>query len=237
MTFALSSVAVRSPTRIRVKYTTALTIGAYEVFWFSVACLDSSTPDPGVRVVFMIPGLANEMELVLDTDLSPGGAYQLTSLAGIPAADGSFSEQSVTSFNAPMPRPAPSTAVSANDVSAQLYGVDLLHDNGDFVETADGDLATITGPANAIGAAVRIGVSEALPYSANYGAQLRKYVDAPSPMARSARGDLERALRRDDRIQRVTATVGTDENDGDLTINADITLIGKTKHSVTKAVT
>lgn len=237
MTLTLLNIAVRGPRRLRLTYSQQLTVGSYEPSFFSIQCLDSSSADPGINTVFLVPGLSSQMEFALSLDLAPGGSYQITALAGIPAQDGSFSIDEVAPFRVPRPQPAPSTAVSANDVSALLYGVDLLHDGDDLVETADGDLATITGPANAINALARIGVSEGLPYDSSYGAKLRKYVDAPSPLARSARGDLERALRRDDRAKRVAASVGADNNDGELTINADVTLVGKTKHSFSKAVT
>jgi hypothetical protein len=237
MTLALSSIYVRSPSRLRLSYTQPLGYGAAVASWFSLACLDSSTADPVVRVVYGVSYSATELELALTFDLAQGGSYQLTSLAGIPDADGGFSELEVTGFRVPIARPAPSPSLSANDVGALLYGVDLLHDRGDFVETADGDLAVISGPDNAIGAIVRIGLSDGLPYDSTYGAKLRKYVDAPSPSAKAARGDLEKAIRRDDRVKRVVAAVAPDANDGDLTIQGDVTLIGKTKHSFSREVT
>lgn len=236
MPITLNSIAVRSPTRLRLTYSQALTLGAYDAAFFSVQCLDNSTADPEVVNVFLITTMANQSEIVLGSELSPGGSYQLTSLAGIPAFDGSFTSYDVTAFHVPSAkRPAPSQSVSSDDISATLYGVDLRYDGGDLVETADGDLDTVTGPENAIGAIVRIGLSDGLPYSSTYGAKLRKYVDAPSPSARSARGDLERAIRRDDRVKRITAAVEPDANDGDLTIRGEVTLIGRAKHSFAKA--
>ena len=236
MAIALISIAVRSVRRIRLKYSHALASGAYSVSWFTLTCLDGTTADPGAVQAFLIPGIPDELELALSIDLSPGAPYRLTSAAGIPASDSSTTDPSVDDFRAPLPPQAPSPSVSSSDVLAALFSEDLRHNGTDFVEGPDGDLATIGGEQNAINAVVRSALSEGLPYNNDYGAKLRRYVDAPSSLAPAARSDVERNARRDDRVKKITSSIEPDDNSGDLTINATVTLIGGAKRSISEPI-
>jgi len=237
MTLELQSLFVRSPRRIRLRYTGALAAGAYSASWFALACLDGSTSDPAITGAFLVPTASDEIELALGVDLSPGGEYQLTSAAGIPAVDASVTALDVTAFRPSLARQAPSASVSSDDTQALLYGEDLAHDGSDLVETPDGDLALSTGPENAMLGVVRRALSDGLPYNAAYGPHLRRFVDAPSPSVRAARGSIERQLRLDDRVKSVSITVLPDDNSGDLTLQGTVELIGGLKRSFNESVT
>lgn len=237
MTLALQFITVRSPRRLRLKYTQALAAGAFSASWFAAACLDGSTADPGIVQALLVAGAADELELAVGADLAPGGQYQLTSAPGIPAADSTFTvDQDVTAFRLPLSKQAPSASVTSDDVRAIIFGEDLLHDGGDMVETPDGDLATLSGEENALESVARIALSDGLPYNSAYGAKLRPFVDAPIATAPSARGQLERSIRADTRVKRVSASVLPDDNSGDLTLQANVSLIGGSKHSLSRSI-
>jgi len=236
MTLDLLSVEVRSPRRIRLRYSLALGIGAFSTSWFSITCTDSSTADPPLTGAFLVTSDPAQLELALGLDLAPGAQYTLTSAANIPGAGGALSVLDVTSFRPPTARQAPSPSVSSDDVRALLFGDDLAHDGDDFVETGDGDLAIISGPENAMNAVVRRALADGLPYNENYGPHLRRFIDAPAPSVRAARGNVERQARLDDRVKRATVTVLPDDNSGDITLQGTITLIGNVKKSFSESV-
>lgn len=236
MTLELLSVEVRSPRRIRLRYSLALAAGAFSVSWFSITCADSSTGDPLVSAALLVPSDSAQLELALGIDLAPGAQYTLTSAANIPGVGGALSALDVTSFRPPQSRQAPSPSVSSDDVRALLFGEDLAHNGSDLVETADGDLAIVSGPENAMNAVVRRALADGLPYNQDYGPHLRKFVDAPSPTVRAARGSIERQARLDDRVKGVQATVRPDDNSGDITIDATVQLIGGVKRSFSERV-
>lgn len=237
MTLELHSIQVRSTRRLRLKYTNALAAGAYASRWFTVQCLDGSTSDPQVVAALLVPDATDELELALGIDLSQGGEYQLTSAANIPGLDGSLTALDVTAFRPPLARQAPSPSVSSSDVQAVLYGEDVAHDGRDMVETPDGDLAVATGPENAMTAVTRRLLADGLPYNADYGPHLRRFVDAPAPSIRAARGSVERQARLDDRVKTASVTVLPDDNSGDLTLQGTIGLIGGVKRSFNQSVT
>jgi hypothetical protein len=180
---------------------------------------------------------SNELELAVSIDLAKGALYTLTSQPNIPALDGSLSVLDVTNFRPPVARLAPSASVSSEDVRALLFGEDIVHDGTDLVETADGDLATVSGPENAMIAVIRRALADGLPYNQNYGPHLRKFIDAPSPSVRAARGSVERQARLDDRVKSASVTVLPDDNSGDITLQGTIVLIGGSKRSFSQAVT
>lgn len=237
MTIELLSIEVRSPRRLRLRYSNSLAAGAFSVSWFSAACLDGSTGDPPIVAAFLVPIAPDELELATNIDLAPGGQYQLTSLAGIPAVDSSVTALDVTNFRPPQARQAPSPSVRSNDVRALVFGEDFVHDGTDLVETADGDLATVTGPENAMTAVVRRALADGLPYNESYGPHLRKFIDAPSPSVRAARGSVERQARLDDRVKSISVSVAADDNSGDITLNATVLLVGGVKRSFSEPVT
>ena len=235
MTVELQSIEVRGPRRVRLRYTNTLGAGAFVTSWFSIVSVDEVTADPLVVAVMLVPGFPEQIELQLSLDLAPGGSYELTSAAGIPAGDASTTALDVSNFRPATPRQAPSISVSSADVRTLLYGEDLVHDGQDMVETHDGDLATISGEANALNAVVRRALADGLPYNPGYGPKLRRFVDAPSPSIRAGRGDLERNARLDDRVKRITAELAPDDNTGDVTINVNVELIGGSKHSLSRS--
>lgn len=236
MTLELLSVEVRSPRRLRLRYSLALDVGAFSPSWFTIACADSSTGDPPVLAALLVPSDSAQLELALGIDLAAGARYTLTSAANIPAVGGALSVLDVTGFRPPQARQAPSPSVSSDDVRALLYGEDLVHDGGDFVETADGDLAVISGVENAMNAVVRRALADGLPYNENYGPHLRRFVDAPAPSVRAARGSVERQARLDDRVKQIAVTALPDANTGDITLQATVTLIGNVKKSFSESV-
>lgn len=239
MSIALQSIEVRGPRRVRLRYTNTLAMGAFSPSWFSIACLDSSTGDPPVAYAMVVSGAADSVELALSVDLAPGGQYELTSGAGIPAGDASTTALDVSNFRVPLPRQSPSPSVSANFVRALLFGEDLLHEGGDMVETPDGDLATQSGEQNAMDAVVRRALADGLPYNSEYGPRLRRFIDSPGSggVLRTARGDIERNARLDDRVKAISVDVQPDDNSGDITLSATVTLLGGVRRSFVQRVT
>lgn len=225
---AYQSHIVRSPRRVRVTFTSALAPGAFAASWFRVVSMDGLSQNPPVYAAIAVQGLPNDVELVLGSDLAPGALYELRIAAGVPALDVSVAAGITEQFRTAAPARAPSQGFTANDLESLVFGIDIIHDGYDFVEDADGDLATVAGPENVKRAVTRRLVANGLPYDQDYGGKARQYVDAPSPLLPALRGQLERQARQDVRVKSVSEMqLVSDENDGKVYLRGKIDLVGK----------
>jgi hypothetical protein len=216
----------RSPYRIRLGFDQAVDTGAFAPAWYSIASLDSFGADPTVVAVLVVSGAAEVVELSLDLPLAPGGAYEITVSAGVPAvADTPLPADAFDRLVAPRPRPRVTVERSQADIQNLLYGEDLRHNGSDFVEQADGDLAGLLGVENAVDALQRAAAGNGLPWDEAWGAHLRELVDAPSPTVPTARGRVVAAMLADDRV-RSADVVATAGDDGDVRIRGKVLLIG-----------
>lgn len=162
-------------------------------------------------------GMPNQVDLALGADLA-AGAYEVTA-SGVPGADGSKTPPGTgaTVRLAAPPAVAADAEITPDDVSELLYGIDLVWD-GDYVEDAAGDLATMTGADNVKSALMRRFASDGLPWDDNYGAKPRRYVDG-SPLALpSQRGVLVRQARLDDRVKAARAALSADASEFDVAV-------------------
>lgn len=223
---AYRNLLIRSPRRIRVTFSSALASGAFSPSWFTVSSLDGAGADPDVVVALAIDGAPEQVELALSTDLAPGGRYELAIAAGVPGADATTGLAAAEGFQTGAPPRAPAASFTASDLMNRLFLVDLLHEGGRFVETPDGDLATVGGPPNVKAAIERRVVSGPLPHRPDYGGNARKFVDAPAPILTMLRGQLERQARRDRRVVAASIEITEDRNDGDAQLLGTLKLIG-----------
>jgi hypothetical protein len=216
----------RSPYRLRLRFDQALGAGAFVTSWYSLASLDSAGTDPTVLAALVVPNATDKVELALDVELAPGGAYELTVSAGVPAASGPpLAADATDRLVAPIPRPRVTTEKSQADVQSLIYGEDLQHMAGDYVEGADGDLGGLLGVENAVDALRRSAEGNGLPWDDDWGAHLRELVDATSPTVGTARGSLVRAMLADDRVLTADAEA-TASDDGTVDVQGVVKLVG-----------
>jgi hypothetical protein len=219
---------VRSVRRVRCEFSSPLASGAFITGWFTLSCDDSSTGNPLVLAALPVPALSNYVELVLDRDMAEGAPYSLFVAAGVPAADASTAPAATHLFYTPAASRAPSQGISASDVVDLIFQEDIAHDLVKGHQLApDGDLATVTGPAN-VRATAKRGLVADDPY---WGAGLREDVDAPATSLPSLRGKIERQLLRDDRITACEAKAQA-STDGDVDIVASVDIVGQLKTNV-----
>jgi hypothetical protein len=226
MAIEFQSVIVRQPTRLRLRFSNTLASGAFSTSWFTLASLDAAGADPEVSAALVVASAANELELVLTAPLVPGGLYEITVAAGLPAADSSTTAVASQVFRPPTPAAPPSPSVQQSDLMALVYGVDIVHNGQDFVLAPSGDLETVSGPENAKTAVVRRLLSDGLPYNPSYGGRAREFVDAPTPTLPAARGRLEAEARREPRVRSARVELTPNANDGDVTLRVNVELIG-----------
>lgn len=226
MALGFVNLLVRSPRRVRLLWDAALGGGAFSPSWFTFETLDGAGTNPNVVAALAVPSYPDQCELVLDNDLAIGGLYRLTIGAGVPPASGGTAPGYTRDFR-PEGRPAdPSPTLRLDDVIAELFQTDLLHDGKDFVEEANGDLAGVTGPENAKRAFARRLVSNGLAWRSDYGVKARRFVDAPEPTLPELRGRVAEQARRDDRIVRAAASIPGTQDAGQPIVNVDLEFIG-----------
>jgi hypothetical protein len=234
MTFQLSAITYRSPRRVRLSFSEALGAGAFQVARYTVVSLEAAGTDRGVCAALLVPDAPHVVELAMDGDLFSRAKYQI-SCVEVPAAGAGVFSGSLE-VATPAPAKAPSSAIEAPDVGALLYGIDLAWNGTDIAEGPGGDLATVSGLANVEAAVRRTLVADGLPWDKTYGPHLRGYVDAAPGVLPEMVGAIQRALRSDDRIQRVRVTTTPAREIGEVTVSVTGTLIGDNPLSVTQDV-
>lgn len=227
MTIALQNLIVRSKRRVRLVFSEAVASGAFVADFYSVTSLDSFGADPTVNGVLVVPDSPQDVELSFSIDLAPSGGYQLSVAAGVPALAGGTSAAANYRFAAPAPLTPPSPEVGVTDVFSDLYGDDIAFAEDDFVETAEGDLATNGGgPQNVVAALTDRGLAEGLPWDDTYGAKPREFVDGSDTELTTLRVRTIAQFLLDDRVSQASATSSSDPS-GESDINVSVTLVGQ----------
>lgn len=213
MAIALTGVVARSPRRVRLVFSNTLAAGA-----FTTLSYYEITPsnDVGVSVevlqALVVADSANNVELAVSQDLTPGVPY-LVSAVGVPAIDLSVTPNpSELTFQLGEPLRQANVEPAASELDVLLYGRDIIWTGEDFLESPDGDLASIAGVANLQASVQRRMNGEGLYWDPSYGPNVRSYVDAPSPSAATLKLQLERNAMLDDRVAlaKATYTQGSD---------------------------
>jgi hypothetical protein len=205
MTTAPSSILYRGTRRVRVVFSGALAAGAFtSTALYSLTNLDGSGASPiAVLAVFAIANSPASVEFAIDSDLTSGALYRV-GFASVPCADATLYTGTYDARVGLQLAALPNTEPATQDLQLQLYQRDLLFVN-DFVEDATGDLVTVTGRPNWIGALVRRIGSEGLPWDSAYGLKGEQFVDAPDRYQKPLAGRLLAQATDDDRT--LTASV------------------------------
>lgn len=222
MPINFASVEAKGRRRVRLTFDNELDWAAFSTSFYSVACTDGAGPSPNVRQALLIQSPTgyerNHLDLALDADLVDGGSYTVSAI-GVPATD-----TSVTSASSTLPlkigerRKRATEQLGVSDAFLRLAGDDLVFDDGDFAETADGDLAIQGGVQSIVDQATECALSNGLPWAPSHGGKLRSFVDGSTRLLPAAADSVVRAILRDDRIQSATAEVV----DGDISVNLSI---------------
>lgn len=205
MSIALTTVEVRHERRIRLTFTNSLAIGAYNVALYTVVNTDGRATSPSVVAAMLIPGMPNNVELALGTDLVPGAAYAV-SANGVPASDLSVTPTPSTEqfvygakiFNV-------RTEPKIRDRERLVLQEDIIWNGLDFQESPTGDLATVAGKPNVTKGIWRSIETSGLPWDPAWGVDVREYVDSPSAAAGTLKGAISAQILRDERIARVSS--------------------------------
>lgn len=229
MSIALSDIAIRHERRLRLVFTNTVDVGAFNPARYAVTSQDDVGASPAVVAVYAVASSPNIVELALGADLAPGGAYA-AAVDAVPAIDASVTPVGAMQlFSYPAPASSLNTEVTEDDIDALLYSVDLAYDGAGYVETAEGDLALSSGVENVRRAVERAGVSEPLSWDGSYGANVRAYVDGPTPILSTLLGRLQRQALRDDRVASasVRGAASLIDDVGEVRATIDIVPIGQ----------
>lgn len=205
---ALLGVVVRHERRVRLRFEAELRASAFQsTRFYSAACKDGRAVSPTVVGALAVGADLHEVELALGSDLVSGALYAVT-VVGLPTADGPLDASAV--FRVGEPTVSRNRGAQLDDLDALIYGVDLVHDGVDYVESADGDLASIGGLPNAEGAVRRRLLASGLPWDPTYGTNPRRFVDGTSAALPPLRASLIREALKDDRVTAADATLAPD---------------------------
>ncbi len=212
MTIALTSITVRHERRLRLGFSNLLAAGAFtSTAFYTVTSLDDGGAAPAVSAAIVVSGSPNFVELSLADDLAQDASFSIAAVA-VPAVDASVTPPgSALTFRTGRPALQPNEELPGDDIRALIYGVDLVFDGSDYVETADGDLATVSGQANAEAAVQRRCMSDGLPWAPAYGAHPRRYVDGARGAIAELKGALVRETLNDDRVDACTVDIVDDD--------------------------
>jgi hypothetical protein len=206
---ALLGVVVRHERRLRLRFDTELAPAAFRrVSFYRVTNGDGRGASPDVVGVLVVGADLHQVELALGSDLVGGALYEVA-VDAVPASDASTATGTMA-LRPAEPTRASSAVAAEDDAGVLLYGVDLLHDGGDYVEAEDGDLATIDGEANLDSALLRRMSSDGLLWDARYGAAPRRYVDGSPGALPTLRGALVAQALADDRVSAADAVLEAD---------------------------
>jgi len=207
------AVEFRGTRRIRLLFDGPLGSAAFTSTTYYAVRSDGTGPDPiNVVAVFAVTGTPSGVELAVDEDWVAGTAYTIT-CTNVPCSGAAPFTGSLTAATAqPLANP-PNVEPATNDLALLLYGRDLLHNGTDFVEDATGDLATVDGRDNFIGALRRRMTSNGLPWDDAYGTKADQYVDAPETQAQPFAGNIMSQARADDRTKQAAVDIVQDPSD------------------------
>lgn len=211
MPLTLVTVEPRASRRLRLVFDRQLAVSAFtSTSFYSIESVDSAGPKPAIKAALQVGGSVGCVELVLSQDLVEGGAYTITCTA-VPAQDAStFTGTHPFEFGARIQVRSNVDPVQA-DADSYLFGIDLVWTGEDFLETPQGDLATVGGLENVQAANNRRGKSSGLPWNADYGAKLDELVGAPPTSQLTGRGRIVEQMLRDDRNEACEVAVIYDD--------------------------
>lgn len=214
MTIELIGVIVKHERRVRLVFSSPLGAGAFGTpapVEYVIDNQDGLAPSPGVAAAIIVTSATTNVELALDTDLVQGALYVITT-TGIPGADASTcTAASVERFRVGVEPRRPDVEPKVLDADLLLFARDLVHTGIDYLETAEGDLATVGGIVNAQAAHRRRLLGSPLPWAPGYSPRARQYVDAPIAGIGGLRGVLQQQSLADDRVQSVAVRLVLDE--------------------------
>lgn len=219
---------------MRLEFSNALDDSAYGVpapSYYAIEAVSAATA-PSISAALLVPGLTNVVELVLASDLVRGATYNVLA-EGVPCID-LTSTSNGTSHRVFFGRKTidrDSVEPRVRDLERLLYGVDLIWNGTDFEETATGDLARVSGTPNVTKAIWRGLESGPLPWDPRWGANIRQFVDSPSPAAGFLRTAVLTQVRRDPRV----ASVKTDLEIKDTETSLHITPTLRTGETLDRA--
>lgn len=215
MAVELTSITPRGSRRLRLVFSNTLDTGAFGTPAPSAYVVDNEDgrgPSPAVVAALVVGGSANNVELALDGDLVQGALYRVTAL-GVPATDASTSTSaSDQQFRFGVAPEQADREPRSSDADLLLYGRDIVWTGDDYLEDADGDLATLSGIANAQSALRRRLLGAPLVWAPGYSPRAREYVDIPLSGMGTLRGRIEAQALADDRVKAVRVTMIIDDD-------------------------
>lgn len=228
MAIQIGPVIILHERRIRVTFTAALAIGAFtSIAYYSVTSLSGQAVSPSVVAAYVVANSSHVVELVLGADLVQGQAYRISAV-GVPAQDATTtldpSTQDATYGTAP--RTVGRVKAGVSELDEVLYSRDLVFTEGDFIETVDGDLATIAGEPNLFQALERRLESNGLPWDPTYGLRAYDHVDGTGTGLLPLRGRAEAQMKADDRVSSAVARVTADQDTSSGYVEVDVKPIG-----------
>lgn len=226
MAFALTNLIVRSRRRIRAIFSDVVAAGGFDEAFYAVTSLDGSGASPSINGVFMVPDSPQAVELSFAIDLAGDGAYRLTLAPGVPAQAGGTAAAATYDFRAPKSAPPPSPELPSDDALDAIYSNDIVFADDDFIETAEGDLATAGGIPNVVNALAERALSEGLPWDQSYGAKPRQNVDGPDTDIPALRARMIGEFNQDERVSSAKGSSTTNQ-DGEAMILIDVVLVGQ----------
>ena len=211
MSISLVSTIVKHERRVRLVFDNILAAGAFgtsaaTLALYSLVNQDGLGPATNITAAFVVASSPAAVELSFGADLAQGALYQI-GLASVPCTDASTcSTTSQFRFGAQLQTRA-NQDVPLDDYASLLYGVDILHNGLDFVETTQGDLATVSGLS-----CVQLGLRRrclfaGLTWDPTFGANPRQYVDGVQGAIAGLGPQLERQVLSDDRVKAAAATL------------------------------
>jgi hypothetical protein len=227
----LVSVIIRSTTRLRLQFSAIVDSTAFTgTGTITIVSQDGAGVSPSINQRIPVASVPQAIELALSDELVDGGLYLLT-ISSIPSTD------LTTATGTELFRPGVKfTTVDAEvetpDIEKALFGIDLVWTGSDYLETPDGDLASVSGKANVHDALIRRLISEGLTWDDNYGVKPRQSVDGPTAATPFLRGKIIRQMLADDRVSKASVRLELPENNVDeADYFVDITLIGSSNES------
>lgn len=220
MTVSLNSVEVKHERRIRLLFSDSLQSGAFGVSptLYVVTCTDALGISPGVSAAMIVSGSPDCVELALSEDLVKGSLYTVSAV-GVPSTDLTYTpDPSILSFRYGLNADARDVEPIQRNREDLIYGIDLLWNGADYQETASGDLDRIGGTANVTKALYRGLEAQGLTWDQEYGARIRDFVDSPSTVSGTLRGNIQSQILSDPRVKSAKVTVSTDDEDTYLVI-------------------
>lgn len=227
----LVSIIIRSSTRLRLQFSANVDAAAFTgTGTITVVSQDGAGLSPSINQRIVVAGTPQAMELALSTDLADGGLYLLT-YSGIPSTDTSTASGS-EEFRPGVKFATVNSELETPDIEKALFGVDLVWTGADYLETPDGDLASISGKANVHNALVRRLTSEGLTWDATYGVKPRQTVDGPTASTPFLRGQILRQMLADDRVAKASVRLELPKNEvEEVDYFVDISLVGSSNEN------